>query len=89
MLQDYANAFVSGDAQPWCLRPISIDMVKQFPMFQISSFLGDVFSVEELAPGTSCCIPLNMQGRFFTHICSTDSANEFLASYAPVADVEA
>ena len=85
-LQDSANSFVR-DAGPWACGKISIDMVKQFLMRRISSFLADEFQLDALGPGTSFHIPPDMRGRFFDHLCDVSSGCEFLSSYAPVADV--
>ena len=85
-LKDRANTFVRG-AGPWAGGQISIDMVKQFLMLRISSFLADEFQLDTLGPGTSFHIPLDMRDRFFDHLCEASIGCEFLSSYAPVADV--
>ena len=85
-LQDSANNFVR-DVGPWARGQISIDMVKQFLMRRISSFLAGEFQLDALGPGTSFHIPPDMRGRFFDHLCDLSSGCEFLSSYAPVADV--
>ena len=87
-VQDRANIFVH-EAGPWACGQILIDMVKQFLMLRISSFLASEFQLDTLSPNTSFCIPPDMRGRFFQHICKATSGSEFLSSYATVVDVGA
>ena len=86
VLRDKARHFVRH-AGPWARGHVSIDMVKQFLMRRISSFLARDFQLAALGLGTSFHIPADMRGRFFDHLCDGPSGCEFLSSYAPVADV--
>ena len=86
VLRDRARHFVRH-AGPWARGHVSIDMVKQFLMRRISSFLAGEFQFAALGLGTSFHIPADMRSRFFDHLCDGPSGCDFLSSYAPVADV--
>ena len=76
-----------NEAAPWRTRPISVDMVKQFPMRQIT---------EATCLGPGCFVPSGQPGmaEFRVHalrysgsfalVCNAESANSFPDAYSPV-----
>ena len=82
-LRVHADNFVRA-AGPWSPNGISIDMVKQFLMLRISSFMADELKLDAFEPCTSFNVPLDKHASFFNHLCEASSGNDFLASYAPV-----
>ena len=75
------------DDGPWSSRDISIDMLKQFLMHQITeascSTLGDV--VPAACAGTNeFNVRVERKVEFFQLVCSGSAAEAFLNSYSPV-----
>ena len=73
---------------PWAQsRPISIDMLKQFLMSRITE--ASVKDIGSFASGTANTFQVSVEQRsdFFKLVCDTQSAMQFLESYAPVEHV--
>ena len=73
---------------PWSQsRPISIDMLKQFLMSRITE--ASVKDIGSFASGTANTFQVSVEQRsdFFKLVCDTQSAMQFLESYAPVEHV--
>ena len=74
-----ANAFVCEEG-PWCRKSISVDMVKQYLMRQITlAFCGANKFGEQLGDAG---FRIDKQEEFFQLVCDAKQAREFLAGYA-------
>ena len=82
---DREAAFVDGSG-PWCgAWPISIDMLKQYLMHQITE--ASCAGWGSFGAGVSQTFQVHPEKRaeFFALICSGDKARSFLNGYAPIA----
>jgi len=87
----------SSSRSPWISRPISLDMLKQFLMQQVSEAAVAGFGIaspKKKTPGSddSCFqVKASAQEEFRDLMCNQEAAEAFLTRYAPVwrTDLEA
>ncbi len=87
-MENHAQKFVQGDS-PWNGgadgRCVSIDMVKQFLMLQISSFRANAMSDNIGGTATDFHVPLALRSQFFEHLCNQAAGSEYISRYPIVA----
>ena len=86
----WEDRFLSRDS-PWTTKPISVDMLKQYLMQQIteSSCLnfGDftvTVGASQMVDQQDFRVTRESQSAFFDLVCDHTMATQFLATYAPV-----